>query len=79
LEGSTFIPSLEIKWPKYKKILALRIHIYWVFKSPQNQHDVRSFLGLNGYYRKYVKGYAKIATPLNRLLTKDISFKWTND
>ena len=49
------------------------------FPTPQNQHDVRSFLGLNGYYRKYVKGYAKIETPLNRLLTKDISFKWTND
>ena len=48
------------------------------FPTPQNQHDVRSFLGLSGYYRKYVKGYAKIATPLNRLLTKDISFKWTN-
>jgi hypothetical protein len=26
-----------------------------------------------------VKGYAKIATPLNRLLTTDISFKWTSD
>ena len=46
---------------------------------PQNQHDIRSFLGLSGYYRKYVKVYAKIATPLNRLLTKDKSFKWTND
>jgi hypothetical protein len=42
------------------------------FPIPQTQHDVRSFLGLSGYYRKYVKGYAKIATPLNRLLTKDI-------
>ena len=34
------------------------------FPTPQNQYDVRSFLGLSGYYRKYVKGYAKIATPL---------------
>jgi hypothetical protein len=49
------------------------------FPTPQTQHDVRSFLGLSGYYRKYVKGYAKIATPLNRLLTTDISFKWTSD
>ena len=46
---------------------------------PQNQHDIRSFLGLNGYYRKYVKVYAKIVAPLNLLLPKDISFKWTSD
>jgi hypothetical protein len=30
------------------------------FPTPQNQHDVRSFLGLSGYYSKYVKGYASI-------------------
>ncbi|CAC5370262.1 unnamed protein product [Mytilus coruscus] len=49
------------------------------FPIPNNQHDVRSFLGLCNYYRKFVKGYAKIASPLNRLLTKDTPFKWTTD
>ena len=49
------------------------------FPIPNNQHDVRSFLGLCNYYRKFVKGYAKIASPLNRLLTKDSPFKWTSD
>ena len=34
---------------------------------------------MTGYYRKFVKGYAKIATPLNKLLTKDMPFKWTCD
>ncbi|VDI61165.1 Hypothetical predicted protein [Mytilus galloprovincialis] len=49
------------------------------FPIPNNQHDVRSFLGLCNYYRKFVKGYAKIVSPLNRLLTKDSPFKWTSD
>ncbi|CAG2197363.1 unnamed protein product [Mytilus edulis] len=49
------------------------------FPIPNNQHDVRSFLGLCNYYRKFVKSYAKIASPLNRLLTKDTPFKWTTD
>ncbi|CAC5360194.1 unnamed protein product [Mytilus coruscus] len=35
--------------------------------------------GLCNYYRKFVKGYAKIASPLNRILTKDTPFKWTAD
>ncbi|VDI57048.1 Hypothetical predicted protein [Mytilus galloprovincialis] len=49
------------------------------FPIPNNQHDVRSFLGLCNYYRKFVKGYAKIASPLNRLLSKDSPIKLTSD
>ena len=49
------------------------------YPLPKNQHDVRSFLGLANYYRKFVKGYSKIALPLNRLLTKNTLFKWTQD
>lgn len=49
------------------------------FPIPQNQHDVRSFLGLANYYRKFVKGFSKVALPLNRLLTKHTPFKWTTE
>ncbi|ROT71890.1 hypothetical protein C7M84_009774 [Penaeus vannamei] len=38
---------------------------------------VKSFLGLAGFYRPFIKGFAKIADPLSRLLTKDASFAWT--
>jgi hypothetical protein len=45
----------------------------------RNQHDVRRFLGLYNYYRKFVKNYSKITNPLNKLLTKDTKFKWTSE
>ena len=46
---------------------------------PTTLKEVRSFLGLAGYYRRFVKGYATITTPLNRLMRKDQPFEWTDD
>ena len=45
---------------------------------PRNQNEVRSFLGYATYYRKFIKGFANVADPLNKLLQKDHSFAWTN-
>ena len=61
------------------KVDPSKIQAVQSFPLPRNQHDIRSFLGLANYYRKFVKGFSKIALPLNRLLTKDVPFKWTND
>ena len=43
----------------------------------EDSKQVRRFLGLTGYYRKYIKGYAEIAKPLTDLLSPGVEFKWT--
>lgn len=46
------------------------------FPELKNVRDVRSFLGLSNYFRRFVKGFASIARPLTDLLVKDAEFTW---
>ena len=45
-------------------------------EEPQTMHEVRSFLGLENYYRMFVESYSKVAAPLAELLKKNKLWKW---
>ena len=47
--------------------------------APKNQREVRAFLGLANYYRRFVKDFSRIARPMTQLLTKDQVFQWTDE
>jgi hypothetical protein len=49
----------------------------WI--PPTNVSEIRSFLGLAGYYRRFIKNFSKIAKPMTRLLEKDKDFDWTEE
>jgi len=55
-----------------------KVQVIQTLPIPKTQTDVRSFLGHAGYYRRFIKNFSKIASPLFELLMKNAEFKWTD-
>ncbi|XP_019056383.1 PREDICTED: uncharacterized protein LOC109116068 [Tarenaya hassleriana] len=49
------------------------------WKTPTNATEIRSFLGLAGYYRRFIEGFTKLAKPMTKLTGKNVRFEWTED
>jgi hypothetical protein len=47
------------------------------WKSPRSVTQIRSFLGLAQYYRRFIPNFSKIAMPMTKLLQKEAKFKWS--
>ncbi|GKG04110.1 hypothetical protein Tco_0314497, partial [Tanacetum coccineum] len=45
--------------------------------SPKTPREIRQFLGLAGYYRRFIKGFSKITKPITKLTQKKVKFDWS--
>ena len=61
--------GLEVDLDKVKAILTL--------SAPTCVREIRGFLGCIGYYRRFIDGYARKATPLTELLKRDTEYLWS--
>ena len=66
------IISKEVIFVDPKKIEAI---MNW--PTPRNVTDVRSFMGIAGYYRRFFEGFSKVAHAITSLQKKGITFEWT--
>ena len=48
------------------------------WESPTSVHQIRSFLGLAGYYRRFIPDFSRIAKPMTELLKKEVKFVWND-
>ncbi|GJQ95171.1 hypothetical protein Tco_0006310 [Tanacetum coccineum] len=46
------------------------------WESPKTPIEIRQFLGLAGYYRRFIEGFSKIAKPMTKLTQKSVKFNW---
>jgi hypothetical protein len=54
-----------------------KVHDVLRWNAPTSVSDIWSFLGLAGYYRRFIEGFLKISKPMTELLEKDKKFEWT--
>ena len=60
-------------------IVSPSITIIVNLQPPSSIKQLRTTLGYTGYYRKFIKGYAQITTPMEKLLKHDVKFIWTEE
>ena len=63
--------GIEIEKEKVDKVLS--------WPEPRNVKDVRKFLGLANYYRRFIKDFAQVSRPMNVLTRKDMKWRWKGE
>jgi len=60
--------GIEMEKEKVERVLS--------WPKPKNIKDVRKFLGLANYYRRFIKNFARVVRPMNVLTEKDMKWQW---
>ncbi len=53
-----------------------KVKVILEWKAPKTILELRSFLGMVSYYRKFIRGFSDIASPMHKLLRKDVTWQW---
>ena len=48
------------------------------WERPKSVFEIRSFLGLAGYYRRFIEDFSRVASPMMRLNQKEVKFEWND-
>ena len=48
------------------------------WERPKSVFEIRSFLGLVGYYRRFIEDFSRLSAPMTRLTQKEVRFEWND-
>ena len=52
------------------------VKVVMSWEMPKSIFEIRSFLGLVGYYRRFIEHFSRLAAPMTRLTQKEVKFDW---
>ena len=55
-----------------------KVEVVMSWERPKSVFEIRSFLGMVGYYRRFIKDFSHLAAPMTRLTLKDVKYEWTD-
>ena len=53
-----------------------KVEVVMSWERPKSVFEIRSFLGLTRYYRRFIEDFSRIAAPMTRLTRKEVKFEW---
>ena len=56
-----------------------KVEVVMRWEVPKNTYEICSFLGLAGYYRRFIKDFSMFSLPFTRLTKKNVTFQWGPD
>ncbi|XP_053577722.1 uncharacterized protein LOC128666925 [Bombina bombina] len=65
--------------PEGIKMQHKKVDTVFDWPQPSNRKDIQRFLGFSNYYRKFIKGFSKLAKPLTQLTSQSKPFIWTKE
>ena len=55
-----------------------KVEVVMSWERLKSVFEIRNFLGLVGYYRRFIKDFSRLAAPMMRLTWKEVKFKWND-
>ena len=55
-----------------------KVEVVMIWERPKSVFEIHSFLGLAGYYRRFIEDFSLLAAPMTRLTWKEVKYEWND-